>query len=59
MLAGTCERSTCCHFNLRSRLHVADQAAGRLAANGCRTDVPGGDNPEASRLLTLWFIVVH
>ena len=26
----------------------------RLAANGCRTDVVGGENPEASRLLTLY-----
>jgi phospholipid/cholesterol/gamma-HCH transport system permease protein len=26
----------------------------RLAANGCRTDVAGGDNPEASRLLALY-----
>ena len=27
----------------------------RLAANGCRTDVVGGENPEASRLLTLYW----
>ena len=26
----------------------------RLAANGCRTDILGGENPEASRLLTLY-----
>jgi len=26
----------------------------RLAVNGCRTDVAGGDNPEASRILALY-----